>query len=74
MNKSEDIIKKIEALMVDKHFNDALKLIEVNSDEVSKKEYYYLKSVLCRYLKHTNEALIYLDKFCLLYTSDAADE
>ena len=48
MNKSEDIIKKIEALMVDKHFNDALKLIEVNSDEVSKKEYYYLKSVLCR--------------------------
>ena len=26
MNKSEDIIKKIEALMVDKHFKDALKL------------------------------------------------
>ena len=43
--------------MVDKHFNDALKLIEVNSNEVSKKEYYYLKSVLCRYLNHTNEAL-----------------
>ena len=66
MNKSEDIIKKIEALMVDKHFNDALKLIEVNSDEVSKKEYYYLKSVLCRYLNRTNEALICLDKLIQL--------
>jgi hypothetical protein len=37
MNKPENIIKEIEALMVDKHFNDALKLIEVNSNEVSKK-------------------------------------
>ena len=26
MNKPENIIKEIEALMVDKHFNDALKL------------------------------------------------
>jgi len=66
MNKSEDIIKKIEALMVDKHFKDALKLIEVNSDDVSKKEYYYLKSVLCRYLNRTNEALICLDKLIQL--------
>ena len=66
MNKPENIIKEIEALMVDKHFNDALKLIEVNSNEVSKKEYYYLKSVLCRYLNHTNEALLCLDKLIQL--------
>ena len=73
MNKSEDIIKKIEALMVDKHFKDALKLIEVNSDDVSKKEYYYLKSVLRRYLNRTNEALICLDKLIQLDPSICTD-
>jgi|TARA_B110000977_G_scaffold96983_1_gene127816 tetratricopeptide (TPR) repeat protein len=62
MNKSETILKKTESLMVDKDFRGALKYIESKSLEISKKDYYYLKSVLYRYLNKKNEALLCLDK------------
>lgn len=61
MNENVEPLKKIEASIKNKEFNEALNLCNKYNKSISKRDYFYLTSVCYRYLNELDKAIKGLD-------------
>jgi len=62
MKSNSNKFKEIQHLISQKKFNESLIHVEKNKKDLSKLDYYFLKSVVHRYLKKYSDALILLSE------------